>query len=112
MCSPNGQKYCPGCEAWEFDYVKRRKQNFGEVATFNTSNTGLQVKDQKIQRKIRKQPFNYTLNQSVVQCLHSKLFYLISELNNERDINNCNQLLATIKLCMEDIKIANTLYQS
>ncbi len=112
MVSPNGQKYCPGCEAWEFDYVKRRKQKFGEVATFNTVGTGLQLKDQKVQRKIKRQPFQYTLNQSVVQCLHTKLFYFVSELNNERDITKCKEILSTIKLCMEDIKMANTLYES
>ena len=112
MISPNGQKYCPGCEAWEFDYVKRKNQKFREVATFNTVNTGLQLKDQKIQRKIRKQPIQYTLNQSVLQCLHTKLFYFISELNNERNIMTCKEILSTIKLCMEDIKMANTLYDS
>ena len=112
MISPNGQKYCPGCEAWEFDYVKRRKQKFGEVATFNTVGTGLQLKDQKVQRKIKRQPFQYTLNQSVVQCLHTKLFYFVSELNSERDITKCKEILSTIKLCMEDIKMANSLYES
>ncbi len=109
MMSPNGQKYCAGCEAWEFDHERPEKHNHGEVANFNTVNTGIQLKESKISKRFEKQSFPYALNQSVIQCLQTKLFFFVSLLNSETDVNKCKDILITIKICLENIKMTSSL---
>lgn len=104
MQSPNNQKYCVGCETWVFD-VRPKRQKYTDVIALK--NCDLTVK--KSMPKLEYQDF---MNQSVIQCLYSKLYFLTTLLNTEKDVTKIKEILTTIKLCMEDINMAITLCQT
>jgi hypothetical protein len=109
MKSTNGQKYCVGCEAWHFDGKDRPiKQNFGELVPMS-KDTEIQLKDSQIDKKYRKKSFDYVLNQSVTRCLQTKLFYLATLLNNESDILKIKEILETMNICLENIRMSQCL---
>ncbi len=110
MKSPDGQKYCVGCEMWHFDKEKKVKQKFGELVSLK-GKQNIQIKPQssevsKIQPPVN---FNLTLNKSVLNSLQMKLAYLSNILNNELDISKTKEILESMRICMENIQSANNL---
>lgn len=113
MKSPNGQKYCVGCEMWQFDKDMSlgRKQRFGDLVPLQ-GKQDLVCKENKLQNKNMKNVnfnMNYSLNQTIIQCLQTKLYFLATLLNNESNVIKIREILDTIKVCMEDIKMAKTI---
>lgn len=115
MKSPDGNKYCCGCEMWHFEKERPKKQRFGEIAVKNKpannpSNQGLQVKHQEVSKLPKTHiEFNFTLNNNVLQSLQMKLAYLSNLLNNENNIAKSKEVLECIKLCIENIQSAKSL---
>ncbi len=105
MKSPNDQKYCVGCEAWHFDQEPFKKEKFGELVPL--ANTDVLLKDSKLAKKYRGKQFDYVLNQSVIRSLQSKLYYLCTLLNSESDVTKINEILTTINMCLENIRMAS-----
>ncbi len=101
MQTPNGQKYCVGCEAWHFDM---KRQKYGELVLKGV--TDILPKQMELQRVLPTQSFDHALNQSVIRCLQTKLYFLTTLLNNESDLNKIKDLLQTIGLCLENIRMA------
>lgn len=105
MLNQAGQKYCAWCEAWQFDHEKKKKQKLGELAPVN-KRTDIQLKENKLQKRFNKNLFDFNLNQSVVRCLQTKLFFLSTLLNNESDLAKIKEILNTINICLENIRMA------
>lgn len=112
MKSPDGQKYCVGCEMWHFDKEKKVKQRFGElVALKGKQNIQLKQPQTTEVSKIPQNPVNYnlTLSKSVLNSLQQKLAYLSSILNNESDLNKTKDILDCMRVCMDNIQSAQNL---
>jgi len=112
MKSPDGQKYCVGCEMWHFDKEKKVKQKFGELVSLKgKQNIQLKTTQSSEVSKIQQNPvdFNLTLNKSVLNSLQMKLAYLSNILNNEKEINKSKEILECMRICMENIQTANSL---
>ncbi len=112
MKSPDGQKYCVGCEMWHFDKEKKVKQRFGELVALQ-GKQNIQLKKPKT-TEVSKIPhnnvkFNLTLNKTVVSSLQLKLSYLSNILNNETDLNKTKDILECMRVCMENIQSAQNL---
>jgi hypothetical protein len=109
--SSNGDKYCVGCEAWYFDRQRPQKQKLGELIPISSLKREIQLiknSDKQIQ-KSNKYGFDYVINQTTLQCLQTKLYFLISLLNTQSDITQIKEILDTIKICLENIKLAKNL---
>jgi hypothetical protein len=105
----NGQKYCVGCESWHFEKERPKKQKFGELVSLQ-GKQNIQVKPTEIQKCPKSLNFNkISISQEVVQSLQVKLLYLASQLNNETDVCKTKTILESMKLCMENLAIANKL---
>jgi hypothetical protein len=104
MRSPSGDKYCAGCEAWHFEHQRPQKQKIGELVPMS-KDTDIQLKQTGLQTPYRPS-FDYVLNQSVIRCLQTKLYFLSTLLNNESDPSKIRELLSTINICLEDIRLA------
>jgi uncharacterized Zn finger protein (UPF0148 family) len=112
MKSPDGQKYCVGCEMWHFDKEKKVKQKFGELVSLKgKQNIQLKSTQSSEVSKIQQNPvdFNITLNKTVLNSLQMKLAYLSNILNNEKEINKSKEILECMRICMENIQTANSL---
>ena len=112
MKSPDGQKYCVGCEMWHFDKEKKVKQKFGELVSLKgKQNIQLKTTQSSEVSKIQQNPvdFNITLNKTVLNSLQMKLAYLSNILNNEKEINKSKEILECMRICMENIQTANSL---
>jgi hypothetical protein len=107
MRNPNGQKYCVGCEAWHFD-KERQKQKYGELVSLQ-GKQNLQLKPTDVQKLPK--PIKFSMNQTVVQSLQIKLVYLSNQLNNETDLTKTKQILESMRLCLDNIQLANKLEQ-
>ena len=107
MKSPNGQKYCVGCEAWHFDKEQKR-QKFTELVSLE-GKQNIQVKPTDVQKLPKGLNINFSLNSNVIQSLNIKLAYLGNLLNNETDLEKTKHILECMKICMENIQIANKL---
>jgi hypothetical protein len=105
MKSPNGQKYCVGCEMWHFD-MEVQKQKFTELVSLE-GKQNIQVKPTDVQKIPKPINFNYQLNTNIVQSLKVKLAYLSNLLNAETDIDGSKAILECMRLCMENIQTAN-----
>jgi hypothetical protein len=108
MKSPNGQKYCVGCEAWHFDKERPQKQKYGELVSLH-GKQGIQLLPTDVQKMPKQINFKYTLNQQVLQSLNVKLAYLSNQLNAETDLIKTKDILECMKLCMENICTASKL---
>ncbi len=109
MKNSEGQKYCAGCEMWQFDKERPVKQKFGELVSLNgkqnvqlKQNTSSEVS--KVCNKVY--DFNMNLNTTVIQSLQVKLAYLANQLNLEVDPKKTNQILKAMKMCMENMESA------
>jgi hypothetical protein len=100
MMSPDGQKYCVGCEQWQFE---KKRQKYGEIMLKGV--TDVQPKEMSVQTKASLN-LDSLLNESLIRCLQTKLYFLSSLLNKESDVNKIKELLETIKYCLEDIRLA------
>ena len=112
MKSPDGQKYCVGCEMWHFDKEKVVKQKFGELVSLKgKQNIQLKSTQSCEVSKVHQNPadFNLTLNKTVLNSLQLKLSYLSNILNNEKEINKTKEILECMRICMENIQSANNL---
>lgn len=108
----NGQKYCVGCESWVFTAERTKKQKNGEIVPYNDKSQSLQIlrdSDKQIKPKTKKYSFDYSINQSVLQCLQSKLYFLSTLLNTLSDVDKIKNTLETIKICLEDINLTKNL---
>ena len=108
MRSPNGQKYCVGCEAWHFDKERPQKQKYTDLVSLE-GKQNIQLKQTDIQKAPKPINYNYSLHQNVLQSLHMKLAYYSNMLNKENDIAASKEILEAMKLCMENILVANKL---
>jgi hypothetical protein len=108
MRNPNGQKYCVGCEAWHFDKERPQKQKYTELVSLQ-GKQNIQLKPTEVQNVPKQINYNYALSQNVLQNLHLKLAYYSTMLNKENDIGKSKEILEAMKLCMENIVIANKL---
>lgn len=106
-----GQTYCVGCESWHFENERPKKQKFGELVSLHgKQNIQLKTKGTTEVQKIPKNlDCNYNLNNNVVNCLHMKLAYLTSQLNNITDLDETEKVLKCIKLCIKNINSAKSL---
>ncbi len=107
MRSPNGQKYCVGCEMWHFD-LEAKKQKFTELVSLE-GKQNIQVKPTDVQKMPKPININYQLNTNIVQSLKVKLAYLSNILNAEIDVAQTKAILDCMKLCMENIQTADKL---
>jgi hypothetical protein len=105
MQTPNGEKYCAGCESWHFVHQRPQKQKFGELVPLS-KDTDIQLKETQLSKINNKQSFDYVLHESVIRCLQTKLYFLTTLLNNESDVVKIRDILSTINLCLEDISMA------
>jgi hypothetical protein len=106
MTSPKtNQKYCPGCEIWYFEH-ERPKQKFGELVTLPKQDIVLKKTDLA---KRNDNSYHFLHNQSIIQSLQTKLYFLSTLLNNETDVGKIKEILTTMKVCLEDISIATGL---
>ena len=102
MQSPNGDKYCPGCESWQFVHERTPKS-----LVPLSKETELQVKELNLQKPHNKPfPYDFVLHQSVIRCLQTKLFFLTTLLNNEKDLNKIKELLSLINMCLINLRMA------
>jgi hypothetical protein len=102
MRSPNGQKYCVGCEAWHFEKERQQKQKYTELVSLN-GKQNIQLKQTEIQNIPKQVNYNISLHQTVLQSLHLKLAYYSNLLNQENDIKASKEILEAMKLCLENI---------
>jgi len=112
LCPENNQKYCAGCEAWHYDLQETKNQKFGELVPLYSNKTDLMLKESNLTKKYRKKSFDYVLNQSVVRSLQSKLFYLSTILSSENNLQKIKEILSTMNICLENIRMAACLEQS
>jgi uncharacterized Zn finger protein (UPF0148 family) len=109
MRNLNGQKYCVGCEAWHFEKDRPKKQKYGELVSLH-GKQDIQVKPTEVQKLPKALNFNkFSLNDEIIQALKVKLAYLANQLNSETDLHKNKEILECMKLCMENIAIANKL---
>lgn len=112
----DGQVYCVGCESWIFHKEKSaRKQQFGEIVALKDlqNNQKIQLKENPQNTQLSNihtsKPF--TVEKQVITSLQMKLVYLTNLLNNESDIYKIEKYLQLIKLNIEDISAAKTLFK-
>jgi uncharacterized Zn finger protein (UPF0148 family) len=111
MKSPDGQKYCVGCEMWHFEKEKKVKQKFGELVCLQ-GKQNIQLKSKATEvSTIPKNNVNFglTLNKNVVNSLELKLGYLSNLLNTESNINKTKDILECMRICMDNIQAAQNL---
>lgn len=108
MKSPNGQKYCVGCEAWHFEKERSQKQKYTDLVSLQ-GKQNIQLKPTELQKIPQNINYNNTLHQNVLQSLHYKLAYYSRLLNDESDTGKSKEILECMKLCMENIVIASKL---
>jgi uncharacterized Zn finger protein (UPF0148 family) len=105
MQTPNGEKYCAGCESWQFEHQRPQKHKFGELVPLS-KDTDIQLKNTQISKINNRDSFDYMLNESLIRCLQTKLYFLTTLLNNEIDVLKIRDILSTINLCLQDISMA------
>ncbi len=108
MKNLEGQVYCVGCEMWHFDKQRQVKQKFGELVALQ-GKQNIQIKHTEISKLPHTIDFNFTLSKSVLSSLKLKLVYLSNLLNNENDLNKIQEILETMKICLENIQAAKNI---
>jgi len=111
MKSPDGQRYCVGCEMWHFEKEKKVKQKFGElVALQGKQNIQLKSRATEVSTLPKNNVnFNLTLNKNILNSLQLKLAYLSNLLNTESNIDKTKEILECMKICMDNIQAAKNL---
>ena len=111
MKSPDGQRYCVGCEMWHFEKEKKVKQKFGElVALQGRQNIQLKSRTTEVSTLPKNNVnFNLTLNKNVLNSLQLKLAYLSNQLNTESNIDKTKEILECMKICMDNMQAAKNL---
>ncbi len=111
MKSPDGQRYCVGCEMWHFEKEKKVKQKFGElVALQGRQNIQLKSRATEVSTLPKNNVnFNLTLNKNVLNSLQLKLAYLSNQLNTESNIDKTKEILECMKICMDNMQAAKNL---
>ena len=129
MRSPDGQKYCVNCEVWIYDNKKREPKKYNElfqsrIPQLNQKSSEIQQKkeipkkieiqenkekneNQKKEKEV-KRPQNKTKiipnNSSCVDLLNNKLKILAQNLNEETDIQKCNEIIELMNKIINLIK--------
>ena len=111
MKSPDGQRYCVGCEMWHFEKEKKVKQKFGElVALQGKQNIQLKSRATEVSTIPKNNVnFNLTLNKNVLNSLQLKLAFLSNLLNTESNIDKTKEILECMKICMDNIQASKNL---
>ena len=111
MRSPDGQKYCVNCETWIYPNKKPEPKKFDEL--FSSKNQMNQekpkIKEKKGEKKEEKKEekkgilineekketphFEINNDLSLVELIENKLKTLGKQLNEENDINKCENII-------------------
>lgn len=102
MRSPDGQKYCCGCEMWQFDNKPRQKKKFGEVILYK-GNRQNQENSTQVSKPLNKDKL-YNLSSPILQTLNMKLSYLNQKLINETDLHMIKVIVNDMNLIMDAIQ--------
>lgn len=102
MRSPDGQKYCCGCEMWQFDNKPRQKKKFGEVILYKGFHQN-QENTTQVSKQLNKDKL-FNLSSPVLQTLNMKLSYLNQKLMNETDLHMIKVIVKDMNLIMDAIQ--------
>ena len=107
MRSPDGQKYCVNCETWIYPNKKPEPKKFDEL--FSSKNQMKQEKPKIIEKKEekkeiekkekkkeeKKEKLHFEINNdvSLVELIENKIKNLGIQLNEENDINKCENII-------------------
>ena len=121
MRSPDGQKYCVNCETWLYSNKKPESKKFTEL--FNSKNQIKQEKkinekekkeekkeeikkekeEKKENREIKKETKSIKIsdNKSMIELLENKMNNLGRQLNEEHDINKCENIISLMNKILD-----------
>ena len=112
MRSPDGQKYCVNCETWVYPNKNPEPKKFNEL--FSTKSQIKQEKkiikeekiiekknEKKIEKKEEKKDIKINGNESVVELLENKLKILGRQLNEENEINKCENIIVLMNKILD-----------
>ena len=113
MRSPDGQKYCVNCETWVYSNKNPEPKKFKEL--FNSKNQMKQEKKiiekekkekeekKEIKKEVKKEIKSIKINNdiSMIELLENKLNNLGKQLNEEDDINKCENIIALMNKILD-----------
>ena len=113
MRSPDGQKYCVNCETWVYSNKNPEPKKFNEL--FNSKNQMKQEKKiiekekkekeekKEIKKEVKKEIKSIKINNdiSMIELLENKLNNLGKQLNEEDDINKCENIIALMNKILD-----------
>ncbi len=108
MRNENRKKYCVSCletqiEKQSHDLVPVENNQVQIINGKSVEN----VQDLELLSEGRSPPYEL-LKEAVIISLKTKLYFLVSLLNNESDVLKINEILSAVKLCLDNLsKIAN-----
>jgi uncharacterized Zn finger protein (UPF0148 family) len=102
----DGNKYCVNCEMWQFPDQVKARQKYTDLVV--KSNQELILRETGL-KKLYKNRINFNIysKESALHSLKTKLAYLSSVLNQNKDLSKTHQILQNIELCLKNIKTIN-----
>ena len=110
--SPDGKKYCAGCESWISPNKKPEFQKFEEIISIRNqpnkeqSKTINKKEEDKNEIKNTKEEKNIQINKdnSTLELIENKLKKLSIELNEENDIKKCENIIQLMNKLLDFIE--------